>query len=105
MAILFYSSPRAQFFDGNGNPLSMGQVSYYFPGTTTLKEIYTDNTEATPAQNPQPLDAKGYVRDGGVWLGDGLYDVLLEASDEAGGFTTEWTMPNVGNIDSTPSGA
>jgi hypothetical protein len=40
-----------------------------------------------------------------VWLGDGLYDVLLEASDGAGGFTTEWTMPNVGNIDSTPSGA
>lgn len=105
MAILFYSSPRAQFFDGNGNPLSMGQVSYYFPGTTTLKEIYTDITEATPAQNPQPLDAEGYVRDGGVWLGDGLYDVLLEASDGAGGFTTEWTIPNVGMIDSTAPGA
>jgi len=105
MAILFYSSPRAQFFDGNGNPLSMGQVSYYFPGTTTLKEIYTDITEATPAQNPQPLDAEGYVRDGGVWLGDGLYDVLLEASDKAGGFTTEWTIPNVGMIDSTAPGA
>jgi len=105
MAVLFYSSPRAQFFDGNGNPLSMGQVSYYFPGTTTLKEIYTDNTEATPAQNPQPLDAEGYVRDGGVWLGDGLYDVLLEASDGAGGFTTEWTIPNVGTPDTTPPGS
>lgn len=102
MATLFYSSPRARFLDSNANPLSSGRVSFYFPGTTTLKEIYTDSSELTPAQNPQPLDAEGYVRDGGVWLGDGQYDVLLEASDGGGGYTTEWTIPNVeGNPQAT----
>lgn len=105
MASLFYSSPRARFSDSNGNPLAMGRVSFYYPGTTTLKQIYTDKTEATPAQNPQPLDAEGYVRDGGVWLGQGEYDILLEASDGGGGYITEWSIPNVMGADETPSGS
>lgn len=75
---LFYSSPRARFFDDNGNPLSFGRVSFYDAGTTTLKEIYTDSENSTPADNPMLLDAQGYVRDGGVWLGGGKYKFKLE---------------------------
>ena len=48
MTALFYSSPRARFFDSNANPLSLGSVEYYFAGTTTPKEIYTDNTTNNP---------------------------------------------------------
>ncbi len=101
MTSLFYSSPRARFFDSNGNPLALGSVEYYFAGTTTLKEIYTDNTTTTPAQNPQPLDIEGYVRDGGVWLGEGLYDVVLKDENDV----VQWTMPNVAGAASDPTGS
>lgn len=100
MTSLFYSSPRARFFDSNANPLALGSVEFYFAGTTTLKEIYTDNTTNTPAQNPQPLDIEGYVRDGGVWLGEGLYDITLKDENDV----TLWTMPNVEGAASGPTG-
>jgi len=100
MTALFYSSPRARFFDSNANPLSSGSVEFYFAGTTTPKEIYTDNTTDNPAQNPQPLDIEGYVRDGGVWLGNGLYDVVLK---DVNGVLI-WTMPNVEGAPSGPTG-
>lgn len=95
MTALLYSSPRARYLDSNANPLAFGRVTYYFPGTTTLKEVYTDLSGDTPATNPHLLDAEGYVRDGGLWGGEGYYDVLLEESDGGGGFNTLWTMPNV----------
>ena len=75
---IFYSSPRARFFDTNGNPLSNGRVSFYEAGTTTLKTIYTDITQTTPAPNPMLLDAEGYVRDQGIWLGQGRYKFKLD---------------------------
>lgn len=105
MAVPFYSSPRARFFNSNGQPLAEGRVSFYFNGTSTLKQVYTDSSEATPAQNPQLLDIEGYVREGGVWLGQGLYDIVLESSDGAGGYLTEWTMEGVPGQSVVPTGS
>ena len=101
MSKLFYSSPRAQFFDLNGKPLSLGSVEFYYSGTTTPKAIFTDNTETTQATNPQVLDVSGYVREGGLWLGEGDYKVVLK--DSNGG--TLWTQDNVAGATSTSTGA
>ena len=99
---IFYSSPRARFFDNNGNPLSNGRVSFYEAGATTLKTIYTDITQNTPAQNPALLDAEGYVRDQGIWLGGGRYKFKLDRAivpnpdvNENADFAELWTMDNI----------
>lgn len=99
---IFYSSPRARFFDTNGNPLSNGRVSFYEAGTTTLKPIYTDITQTTPAPNPALLDSEGYVRDQGIWLGGGRYKFKLDEAivanpdvNENADFAELWTMDNI----------
>lgn len=48
-----------QYFDNNGNPLSLGTVTFYIPGTSTLKPIWQDTNEVTPWANPITLDAGG----------------------------------------------
>lgn len=100
----FYSSPRARFFDSNGNPLSNGRVSFYYPSTTTLKQIYSGSDGLTPVSNPQILDSEGYVEDGGVWLGEGNYKVVLEASDGSGGYTNEWSIDDIPSANPDGSG-
>lgn len=102
MTKAFYSSPRARFLDSNGNPLSNGRVSFYEPNTTTLKTIYSDVTENTPAPNPMLLDAEGYVQDGGVWLGQGRYKFKLDKAivpspdvNEDADFQELWTIDNI----------
>lgn len=100
----FYSSPRAQFGDSNLNPLSNGRISFYYPNSTTLKQIYADISGEVPAPNPHSLDAGGWVQEGGIRLGTGNYKVVLEASDGSGGFTEVWTMDNVTSSNSGSSG-
>lgn len=95
MATVNFYQPRPQFFDQNGNPLSFGRVVFYYPGTSTLKEVYTDVDATVPAQNPHPLDVEGYITNQGLYLGDGDYKVSLESSDGAGGFIEEWTVDPV----------
>lgn len=99
---IFYSSPRARFWDANGKPLSNGRVSFYAAGTSTLKEIHTDISSGTPAQNPVLLDSEGYVRDQGIWLGGGRYKFKLEKAivadpdvNEDDDFALLWTIDNI----------
>ena len=87
-----FVNSRARFFDANGDPLSGGSVEFFEAGTSTPKTIYTDNGLGTPATNPQVLDADGYVRDGGVWLADGLYKYTVEDSSAV----LLYTMDNIG---------
>ena len=70
-AAIPFVNPRPRYFDSNGDPLSSGVLEFYEANTDTAKEVYTDHTEATPATNPHMLDADGYVRVGGLWLGEG----------------------------------
>src|SRR5882762_4394051 len=43
-----------QFSDGNGNPLSLGQINTYLAGTTTPAATYT-GPGLTQAQNSNPI--------------------------------------------------
>src|ERR1044071_1512788 len=72
-----------QFLDSSGNPYSSGTLSFYAPGTTTLKAIYTDSSKSVQLSNPISLDAGGfpvvsstYVQ---IWL-DGAYRIKLKNS-------------------------
>ena len=88
---LFYD-PRPQFEDANGAPLDLGStLTFYSAGTTTPKAIYADSSLNTPLNNPLTLDAGGYVPEGGVWLAEGSYKLVVKNSLGA----TEWTQDNI----------
>lgn len=60
---------RIQFIDANGNPLASGTVTYYIPGTTTLKTTWQDAAQSVQNSNPVVLDALGQA----VVYGNGSY--------------------------------
>ena len=65
-----------QLFGNNGDPLAGGKVTFYEPGTSTKKDVYTDSTLATAHANPVILDANGRKA---IWL-NGDYKVKVEDS-------------------------
>ena len=58
-------TPKLQFLDANGNPLSYGFLYTYSAGTTTPKTTYTTAAQATANTNPIVLDSRG---EADVWL-------------------------------------
>jgi hypothetical protein len=57
-----------QFFDGNGQPLALGNLYYYVAGTTTLQDTYSDAAGTVSNTNPIVLDGWGSL-DADVYLG------------------------------------
>ncbi len=102
MKLINFTAPRPQLSDVNGDPLALGRVTFYSAGTTTLKTVYSDADKTAAAPNPQPLDAGGFVQDGGVWLDEGRYKVLIEKSDGAGGWVEEYTIDDVPGTPGVP---
>jgi len=102
MKLINFTAPRPQFSDVNGDPLALGRVSFYSAGTTTLKTVYSDADKTAAAPNPQPLDAGGFVQDGGVWLDEGRYKVLIEKSDGSGGWVEEYTVDDIPGTPGVP---
>ncbi len=51
-----------QFFDGNGNPLALGNLYYYVAGTTTPQDTYSDSAGAIANTNPIVLDGSGRLQ-------------------------------------------
>jgi len=91
MAVLLIP-PYLQFFDANGDPLSLGKVYTYAAGTNTPKATFTDNTSNTQAANPVVLDSAGRTA---MW-GSGSYkfvvydanDNLVRTTDNVASYTT-----------------
>ena len=54
-----------------------GKVYFYSPGTTTLKTIWLDPNEITPASNPYTLDTNGTA----LLYGTGGYRVVIKDSN------------------------
>ena len=102
MKLINFTAPRPQFSDVNGDPLALGRVSFYSAGTTTLKTVYSDADKTAAAPNPQPLDAGGFVQDGGVWLDEGRYKVIVEKSNGAGGWIEEYTIDDIPGTPGVP---
>lgn len=67
-----------QFFDTDGNPLAMGKVYFYVPGTSTLKDIWQDAAQTTPNTNPVVLDSGGRA----IIYGSGAYRQVIKDVDD-----------------------
>jgi len=76
MAIL--STIRHRFWNNDGTVASGGKVYVYEPGTTTLKNSWTDSTQASENTNPVILDAKG---EADIWT-SGLCKINVLQSDD-----------------------
>jgi len=81
-------TPKLQFFDLNGAPLSGGLLYTYAAGTTTPLATYTDSTGNFANTNPIVLDSRGEAN---VWLEGAIYKFALYTS--AG--VLIWTVDNI----------
>jgi len=89
----FLGTPKLQYFDNNGDPLSGGLLYSYYTGTTTAKATYPTLADALAGTNantnPVVLDSRGEAN----VVMSGSYKFVLKTS--AG--TTLWTVDNVGS--------
>ena len=81
-------TPKLQFFDLNGAPLSGGLLYTYAAGTTTPLATYTDSTGNFANTNPIVLDSRGEAN---VWLGAAIYKFALYTSVGV----LIWTVDNI----------
>ena len=81
-------TPKQQFLDANGNPLSGGKVYTYAAGTTTPLVTYTDESGTVPNTNPVILDSRGEAE---IWLGVASYKLKLTTSTDV----EIWTVDNI----------
>ena len=81
-------TPKLQFFDLNGAPLSGGLLYTYEAGTTTPLATYTDSTGLIANTNPIVLDSRGEAN---VWLGTASYKLALYTSANV----LIWTVDNI----------
>ena len=82
-------TPKLQFLDANGAPLSYGLLYTYVAGTTTPKTTWIDAAQSTPNTNPVLLDSRGQAD---VWLnaGEAYKFVVLNSSS-----VTQYTVDNI----------
>ncbi|WP_290509667.1 phage tail protein [Alcanivorax sp.] len=88
-------NPKQQFLTTAGLPNSNGTLTFYETGTTTPKDVFSDEDLTVEQSNPYPLNANGQV-DADIWL-DGQYRVVSKDSDG----NTIWTIDDVAAITST----
>lgn len=81
-------TPKLQFFDANGDPLSGGLLYTYEAGSTTPLASYTDSTGNIANTNPIVLDSRGEAN---VWLGSAIYKFALYTSVGV----LIWTVDNI----------
>lgn len=79
--VLVGPSPKTQFLDNTGIPLSGGIVCTYASGTSTPQATYTDSTGSTPNANPIVLDAGGRAN---IWWTAQAYKVVLAGGGTCG---------------------
>ena len=109
MANKMATNQRPQYLDINGNPLSMGRVTFLDVGTPDLKGIFADPDLITELANPVLLDAGGFVPESSIFYGEGNYTVLVEKVTNPGEpipvYDEEYEVPIVVGSDSTiPTG-
>ena len=92
----FLGTPKVQYFDSNGDPLSGGLLYTYASGSTTNKATYPTLADALAGTNananPVVLDSRGEAT---VVL-SGVTKLVLK--DSAG--STVWTVDNASSADS-----
>lgn len=82
-----FTPPRAQYSDGNGNPLAGALLYFYRTGTSTPQDTYSDSGLTSTNANPVVADASGIF--GSIYLST-AYDYKVILKNSAG--TTIWTV-------------
>ena len=99
MALNMAVNQRPQYLDLNGNPLSMGRVTYFDVGTQIEKSVFADPEGTTELANPLLLDAGGFVPVSSVFYGEGDYTVRVEyvvnPGDSIPVYAEEYEIPRV----------
>lgn len=101
MATLLPSGMQT-FLDANGDPLAGGTVTFYVPGTTTLKDTYQDSSAVTLNTNPVILDSAGRATIFGVGayrqvVKDALGDVIWDQNTaDTASTTSSWGGTSTG---------
>ena len=90
-------TPKLQFFDLNGAPLSGGLLYTYEAGTTTPLATYTDSTGLIANTNPIVLDSRGEAN---VWLEETFYKFALYTAANV----LIWTVDNINGTTNSPFG-
>jgi hypothetical protein len=91
-AVSISPTPKLQFLDANGAPLSGGLLYTYAAGTTTPLASYTDSTGVTANTNPVVLDSRGEAN---VWLSSATYKLALYSATSV----LIWTVDNLNGPD------
>jgi len=73
-------SPKMQFFDINGDPLSGGKVNAYEAGTSTRKATYTTAAAVVANANPVILNSRGEAN---IFWSTGSYKIVLTDSADS----------------------
>lgn len=76
MTLNILPNAKTIFLDGNAVPLAGGFVTFYVPGTTTLKTTWQDIGGTIPNPNPVILDGNGEAQ---IW-GSGTYRQVVQDS-------------------------
>lgn len=79
-------SPKMQFFDVNGDPLSGGKVNAYEAGTSTRKATYTTAAATVANANPVILDSRG---EAAIFWSTGSYKITVTDSADAEIYTVD----------------
>jgi len=74
-----FGTVAKQYFDASGDPLAGGKLTFFEPGTTTPKTVYSDSAESVSIAQPVTLDASGYQPD--VFFSGQAKVVLTDADD------------------------
>lgn len=95
MAFPVLGSPKPQFFDSSGSPLSSGTIEFRDPATDSLIDTYPTADDADAAtnanDNPLTLNSRGEPGSGLFGPEDEVYKITLK--DSAG--STIWTADKV----------
>lgn len=83
----------------DGGSLMTLKIYHYEPGTTTLKNVWTDREKTTTAAQPLESDADGIAS----CYADGLYKFRIDGSTDGSTFTTLYTYDKVSRVDQTTS--
>lgn len=75
------------------------KIYHYEPGSTTLKNVWTDREKTTTAAQPLLSDANGIAS----CYADGLYKFRIDGSTDGSTYTTLYTYDKVSNVDQTTS--
>jgi hypothetical protein len=95
--ISYFAGAGAQFFDGNGAPLTGGLLYTYLAGTTTPVVTYTSPSGAVNNTNPIVLDAAGRTP-AEIWVNGGVFYKFVLKSSTFVTIGTYDNIPAVGDI-------